>query len=312
MYLNYKKHNESRGFTLIELLVVIAIIAILAAVLLPVLAKAKERAQQVSCLNSMRQWGLADNLYVDDNNGTFPLPRYLSSYAASADQDTPQWLDIPGYHNNGFGDDVWFNALPSYAGALPLWKVAASMTSGNNINNQLFTNWKGLFYCPTATTQGILVNPDGKATSNGTYDMIPGSRPLFSYGMNSKSLAYENINAQVPLVYVKQNMVKHPSAYVLFSDVRNRSTETPYSCVAPSGTGNWIVLATPQCYTTRFSSRHNGGGMITFSDGHASYYKYNIVVASGTPPGAGYDPGNPEINWDCEGNTVPSAGANSD
>ena len=91
MFGKMPRRNSARGFTLTELLVVIAVIAILAALLLPALAKAKEKGRQISCINSVRQQTLAVLMYADDHAGVLPPTAYLDSLGNTV--DWPQLLD---------------------------------------------------------------------------------------------------------------------------------------------------------------------------------------------------------------------------
>jgi prepilin-type N-terminal cleavage/methylation domain-containing protein len=84
-----RQPRVNRGFTLIELLVVIAIIAILAAMLLPALAKAKAKAQSTRCVNNLKQLGVANRMYCDDFSDHLPYPNWDGGNTAAAPQG---WL----------------------------------------------------------------------------------------------------------------------------------------------------------------------------------------------------------------------------
>lgn len=108
--MNLPTKKAARGFTLIELLVVIAIIAILAALLLPALASAKERAKRISCVNNLRQVALSINLYCSDNNDIMPPLKWRDANTqypyelmrlTSGNSSTPTYDPAGGPYNLG-------------------------------------------------------------------------------------------------------------------------------------------------------------------------------------------------------------------
>ena len=261
-----------RGFTLIELLIVIAIIAILAAMLLPALAAAKQKAYRVVCLSNLKQWGLALNMYLDDNSEIFPdfsIPSTASGAPAGYSQDKIHWSDLTAFANAGSGNSAWFNALPPYVSQKPLWQYAANPTN--------FVNGKSIFNCSSAQFH----------LSDG---VDPMTQVAFCYGIN-----FKGTNGATPAGPPFNAMVVvHPSAFVFFSDNRANSSETPFY-----GSNPLNDLGAPRGSLNHLSSRHNAGANLTFLDGHSAYFKYNYMAyQNGTKIG---DPARPDINWSYDG-----------
>ena len=276
-----RRHGRA-GFTLIELLVVIAIIAILAAMLLPALAKAKEKGQRIVSINNLRQWGLGQIMYLDDSNQTYPqtkIPNGTPGAPPGYNEDNPTWTDLKDFYfqPSPQGLDAWFNVLPPYVGQKPLYYYAIQNgTSGKDS----FNNGNTIYKCPSAKIDPLIdVN----------------IRIAFQYGMNSKGL--DGMPSSVK--YLKSSMISSPSRFVLFSEGRTLINETPFYG-NPQKAGD---ICKPQVYTTDFSSRHGAGASITFADGHASWFKYSYVCSNAVTKAA--DPGHFDISWSADGHMVP-------